>query len=145
MLETRRFIGNDLNRLYARIRREIGEDAIIVRTRSLLREDAEPLVEILATPDDGSPGLPNELRHSMLESVLSRVSPSLTVGDLEDIVQRDNLARVPEPIPPVEHTYEPAEDFSESDSLDQLVAEIERGELSTRLPCANDCPSPASK
>lgn len=134
MLETKRYIGNDLNRLYARIRREIGEDAIIVRTRSLLREDAEPLVEILATSDDGSLGLPNELQRSMLDSVLSRVSPSLTVGDLEDLVQRENLSRGAAPIaysysePETEPEYEPGpgDDFSEADLLDQLVAEIER-------------------
>lgn len=137
MLETRRFIGNDLNRLYARIRREIGDDAIIVRTRSLLRENAEPLVEILATPDDGSLGLPNELQHSMLESVLSRVSPSLTVGDLEDLVQRENLAHGArprpamevEPVSPYDATNEETDagdDFTEADLLDQLVAEIER-------------------
>lgn len=125
-METKRYIGNDLNRLYARIRREIGEDAIIVRTRSLLREDAEPLVEILATSDDGSLGLPNELQRSMIESVLSRVSPSLTVGDLEDLVQRENLSRGAAPIAYNEPEPEPQDDFSEADLLDQLVAEIER-------------------
>lgn len=126
MLETKRYIGNDLNRLYARIRRDIGEDAIIVRTRSLLREDAEPLVEILATSDDGSLGLPNELQRSMLDSVLSRVSPSLTVGDLEDLVQRENLSRGAAPIAYNEPEPELQDDFSEADLLDQLVAEIER-------------------
>ena len=124
-METKRYIGNDLNRLYARIRREIGDDAIIVRTRSLLREDAEPLVEILATRDDGSLGLPNELQHSMLETVLSRVSPSLTVGDLEDLVQRENLAHGA-PYAPAPQDDQSDDDFTEAELLDQLVAEIER-------------------
>lgn len=127
-METRRFIGNDLNRLYARIRREIGEEAVIVRTRSLLREDAEPLIEILAGQDDGSLGLPNELQRSMHESVLGRVSPSLTVGDLEDIVHRE--ARAQAPSRPVEEDVE----FTEADLLDQLIAEIERR--------GNDHPAP---
>ncbi len=141
MLETKRYIGNDLNRLYARIRREIGDDAIIVRTRSLLREDAEPLVEILATRDDGSLGLPNELQHSMLETVLSRVSPSLTVGDLEDLVQRENLAHGT-PYAPAPQDDQSDDDFTEAELLDQLVAEIERRGIQHPAPLHERLSSP---
>ena len=49
-METKRFIGNDMTRLYEKVRREFGSDAVIVRTRTLLRDGAEPLIEIVAAP-----------------------------------------------------------------------------------------------
>ncbi|MDZ7729048.1 MAG: hypothetical protein U5Q44_13095 [Dehalococcoidia bacterium] len=151
-METKRFIGNDMPRLYARIRRDIGPDAIIVRTRSLLREGADPLIEILAAPDDGS-GLPSELQHAMHNSVLGRVDPSMTVGDLEDIITREARATggYAYEEPPLEDEVDPddfgAEDepawsppasedsleaaagpdgFNEAQLLDQLAAELEK-------------------
>ena len=137
-METKRFIGNDLKRLYVRIRKEIGPDAIIVRTRSLLREGDEPLIEILATQDDDQLGLPPQLQRSMVESVLAHVSPSPTVGDLEDYVARDGLHDGASNIRPMtfprledaefdgEPLPEGPDGFDEAQLLDQLAAELER-------------------
>ena len=51
-MEPKRFIGNDMTRLYEKVRREFGPDAVIVRTRTLLRDGADPLIEILAAPPE---------------------------------------------------------------------------------------------
>lgn len=87
-MEQKRFIGNDLNRLLARIRREIGPDAMVIRTRSLLREGAEPLVEVLAGLPDPGDDLPPGLQRTMVNSVLARLDPSVTVGEIEDMLAR---------------------------------------------------------
>lgn len=95
MVETKRFIGSDLSRLYGRVRREFGPDAVIVGTRSLLREGAEPLTEIVAAPPGSEDELSMDLQRTLVEAVLERVtaSPSLTVGDLEDRVARETVER----------------------------------------------------
>lgn len=142
-MEPKRFIGNDLNRLLARIRRELGPDALIVRTRSLLREGAEPLVEVLAA---GAPApgddLPPVLQRTMMQSVLSRLDPSVTVGDIEDMIVREapsGAQTAPPSFAFPEPSYEaPAEPrarppFDESVLLDQLAAELERRSQSTAL------------
>jgi flagellar biosynthesis GTPase FlhF len=52
-LETKRYIGNDMTRIFVRVRRELGPDAVIVQTRSLMRDGADPLIEVLATASTG--------------------------------------------------------------------------------------------
>ncbi len=93
-METKRFIGNDMTRIFARVRRELGPDAVIVQTRSLLRDGADPLIEVLAAPGGGEQSLPLELQRLMTEGALARVETSgpapLTVGDLEDLAARDD-------------------------------------------------------
>lgn len=91
-MEPKRYIGNDLARIYQRVRRELGPDAVIVETRSLLREGAEALIELLAYgPDDENLSL--ELQQQLVSGVLGRVerqSPlPRTVGDLEDLAARE--------------------------------------------------------
>jgi len=79
-------------RIYARVRNEFGPDAIIVETRSLLREGAEPLIEVIAAPPDYEAPLPLDLQRALLDGALARVQDprrAVTVGDLEDIVQRE--------------------------------------------------------
>lgn len=91
-METKRFIGNDMPRIYARIRNAFGPDAVIMETRSLLREGAEPLIEVIAAPPDYEQPLPLDLQRSLIDGALGRVqSPprAVTVGDLEDIAQRE--------------------------------------------------------
>ncbi len=91
-METKRFIGNDMPRLYERIRREIGPDAVIVRTRSLLRDGAEPLIEVLASAPQAQPEVSLDLQWQMIDGALGRLQisrPSATIGDLEDMVARD--------------------------------------------------------
>jgi len=93
-LETKRYIGNDTTRIFARVRAELGPDAVIVRTRSLLREGAEPLIEVLAAVASES-GLPLALQRSLIEGALARVEfegKPLTVGDLEDLATREGAA-----------------------------------------------------
>lgn len=93
-MEPKRFIGSDLRRLYDRIRRELGPDAMVIRTRSLMREGADPLTEILAAAPEGLPGLPLESQQTILQSLLARLEAEprpLTVGDLEDLAARDAL------------------------------------------------------
>ena len=91
-MEPKRYIGNDLARIYQRVRRELGPDAVIVETRSLLREGAEALIELLAYgPDDD--GLSLELQQQMVSGVLARVERQplpRTVGDLEDLAAREH-------------------------------------------------------
>jgi flagellar biosynthesis GTPase FlhF len=99
-LETKRFIGNDLSRLYERVRREFGPDAVIVRTRSLLREGAEPLVELIAAPPQAGEELALDLQWTMVDGALGRLQiarPRATVGDLEDLVVREAHAALPPP------------------------------------------------
>ena len=95
-METKRYIGNDMARIFARVRRELGPDAVIVQTRSLLRDGADPLIEVLATPGGPEDTLTLALQRVLVESSLERVestgAPSargLTVGDLEDIAARE--------------------------------------------------------
>ncbi|MEO8538498.1 MAG: hypothetical protein ABI577_02065 [bacterium] len=92
-METKRFIGNDMSRIFARVRRELGADAVIVQTRSLLRDGADPLIEVLAAASGGGEdSLTLALQRVMVESTLDRVekpSGRLTVGDLEDIAVRE--------------------------------------------------------
>lgn len=93
-MKTKRYIGNDTTRIFARVRAELGPDAVIVRTRSLLREGAEPLIEVLASVASG-PGLPLDMQRSLIEGALARVEyegKPLTVGDLEDLATRENAA-----------------------------------------------------
>lgn len=99
-MEQKRFIGNDMPRLYERVRREFGPDAIIVRTRSLLREGAEPLIELIASPPPPEPELDLDLQWKMVDGALGRLQiarPRVTVGDLEDIAEREAAMRAPLP------------------------------------------------
>jgi flagellar biosynthesis GTPase FlhF len=70
----------------------LGADALILSTRSLHREGAPPLIELMATagPADGPP---LAVQQAALTTVLSRVAPGLTVGDLEDLVLRGVLGQ----------------------------------------------------
>lgn len=93
-METKRYIGNDTTRIFARVRAELGPDAVIVRTRSLLRDGAEPLIEVLAALAS-EPGLPLDMQRSLIEGALARVEYDgrpLTVGDLEDLATRESAA-----------------------------------------------------
>lgn len=102
-METKRFIGSDLARIFARVRRDLGPDAVIIRTRSLLREGAEPLIEIVAAPGAAHEEVSLELQTALIEGALARLerTPVQTVGDLEDIAARETLdAGLPVPDPP---------------------------------------------
>jgi len=91
-LETKRFIGNDMPRIYARVKREFGADAVIVRTRSLYREGAEPLIEVIAAPPDAPAELPFDLQRALVSGALEHATSSrgLTIGDIEDLVARES-------------------------------------------------------
>ncbi|GBD23802.1 Signal recognition particle protein [bacterium HR29] len=92
-MEAKRFIGSDLTRLFARVERELGPDAVIVRTRTLLREGGPPLIEVVAAPGPGDADL--ELAAAVTDSIIQRVTaidPGLTVGELEDIIARESAA-----------------------------------------------------
>lgn len=94
-METKRFIGNDMTRIFARVRRELGPEAVIVQTRSLLREGADPLIEVLAAPiGGGDDALTLALQRALVQGSLERVeapsSRGLTIGDLEDIAARES-------------------------------------------------------
>lgn len=108
-METKRFIGNDMPRIYDRVRREFGPDAVIVRTRSLLREGAEPLIEVLAAPPEAEHELSLEMQRVLIGGALSRVTSSdeLTVGDLEDLVAREAAFDAPHAPPPLAHHIDP--------------------------------------
>ena len=95
-METKRFIGNDLTRLYERVRREFGPDAVIVRTRSLLRDGAEPLIELIAAPAESEPELALDMQWKMIDGALGRLQiarPRTTIGDIEDEEARSILAQ----------------------------------------------------
>ncbi len=101
-METKRFIGSDLRRLYDRIRRELGPDAMVIHTRSLMREGASPLTEILAAAPEGTAGLSLESQQTVLHALLARLEAEprpLTVGDLEDLAARDALHQADSPPP----------------------------------------------
>ncbi|MCC7365614.1 MAG: hypothetical protein IT303_14710 [Dehalococcoidia bacterium] len=96
-METKRFIGNDMTRLYDRVKKEFGPDAIIVRTRSLLREGADPLIEVIAAPPAAAPELALDLQWKMVDGALGRLQiarPRATIGDLEDLAVREGPAPV---------------------------------------------------
>lgn len=106
-METKRFIGNDTTRLFARIRRELGPDAVILSTRSLHRDGAPPLVEIIAAPAaEPAEALPLHLQQAVLEEALRRVetAPGITVADLEELA----AAEAPAPAPVLEPRFRPA-------------------------------------
>lgn len=110
-METKRFIGNDTTRLFARIRRELGPDAVILSTRTLHREGASPLVEIIAAPPEVAPAaepLPLHLQQTVIEEALRRVetAPGVAVADLEELA---NAAPAPpEPQPHARTAFTPA-------------------------------------
>ena len=109
-METKRFIGNNMDRLYERVRKELGPDAVIVRTRSLLREGAEPLIELTAGTPQTEAGLALDLQRTMLDGVLGRLersTPRPTVADLEDIVARQDFEEQ-RPVRAVERAPAPA-------------------------------------
>lgn len=113
-METKRYIGNDTARIFARVRSELGPDAVIVRTRSLLREGADPLIEVLAAPAPDDAGLPFALQQSLVEGALARVEydgKPLTVGDLEDLAARESVGPATRPAPPLPDTPGPAPDW----------------------------------
>ncbi len=106
-METKRFIGNDVIRLYDRVRREFGADAVIVRTRTLMREGADPLVELTAGPapliDER---IPLDAQEGVLQAALGRLEGEqsrMTVGELEDHLFRAETkapgAALPDPAP----------------------------------------------
>lgn len=95
-----------MGRIFARIRRELGPDAAILGTRSLLREGADPLIEVMAaatgpgvTSAAGPEGaLPLALQRTLIEGGLERVEPGrgVTVGDLEDLAERERADAIAE-------------------------------------------------
>lgn len=92
-MDVKRYIGSDLTRLFARVERELGPDAVIVRTRTLLRDGGPPLIEVVAAPGPGDADL--ELASAVTDSIIQRVTaidPNLTVGELEDIIARESAA-----------------------------------------------------
>jgi flagellar biosynthesis protein FlhF len=93
-LETKRFIGNDMARIFARVRRELGPEAVIVQTRSLLRDGGDPLIEVLASATaGGDDALTLALQKVLVQGSLDRAEApagrGITVGDLEDIATRE--------------------------------------------------------
>lgn len=95
-----------MGRIFARIRRELGPDAAILGTRSLLREGAEPLIEVMAAaigPGSPSaarhePALPLALQRTLIEGGLEHVEAGrgITVGDLEDLAERERADTIAE-------------------------------------------------
>ncbi len=100
-METKRFIGNDMNRLYERVRKELGRDAVILRTRTLARDGGAPLIELVAGPPAPEPErLDTGLQQTMMDTLTSRLSVmgrGMTLGELEDILHES--APEPEPAP----------------------------------------------
>lgn len=94
-METKRYIGNDMARIFVRVRRELGPDAVIVQTRSLMRDGADPLIEVLASASaGGDDALTLALQRVLVQGSLERVetepvSRGMTIGDLEDIAVRE--------------------------------------------------------
>ena len=93
-METKSYIGNDMARIFARVRRELGPDAVIVQTRSLLRDGGDPLIEVLASATaGGDDALTLALQRVLVQGSLERAEApgarGLTVGDLEDIAARE--------------------------------------------------------
>ena len=108
MLETKRFIGNNMDRLYDRVRQEFGPDAVIVRTRTIMREGADPLIEQVAAAPQPEQDLSLDLQWTMVDGALGRLQiarPRATVGDLEEMVAAEStpVSRLPGvglPLPP---------------------------------------------
>ncbi|MFN0146802.1 MAG: hypothetical protein ACKVT1_09840 [Dehalococcoidia bacterium] len=103
-METKRFIGSDMSRLYDRVREEFGPDATIVRTRTLEREGAVPLIELIAAGPQPEQELSLDLQWTMIDGALGRLQiarPRATIGDLEEMVAAEAAAipRLPAPAP----------------------------------------------
>jgi len=90
-LETKRFLGNDMARIFVRVRTELGPDAVIVSTRSLMRENADPLIEVIAAPAGSEAEISVAMQRSIAQGLLARIETSrgLTIGDLEDLAERE--------------------------------------------------------
>ncbi len=88
-METKRFIGNDMTRLYDRVKKELGRDAVILRTRTLERDGGPPLIELVAGPPaPESERLDLEIQRTLFDSVGSRLASTgkMTVPELEAIL-----------------------------------------------------------
>lgn len=87
-------------RIFVRVRSELGPDAVIVSTRSLMREDADPLIEVIAAPAGSEAEISVAMQRSIAQGLLARVETSrgLTIGDLEDLASRERIQSAPEPV-----------------------------------------------
>ncbi|WBL37542.1 FHIPEP family type III secretion protein [Tepidiforma flava] len=82
----------------------LGPDAVILSTRSLHRDGAPPLVEIIAAPAaEPAESLPLHLQQAVLEEALRRVetAPGITVADLEELAARRGAGPAPCPRAPL--------------------------------------------
>lgn len=95
-METKRYIGNDMTRLYRKVKRELGPDAVVLQTRTLHRPGDTPLIEMIAAAAPGEGSLPLDVQHTILEEALAaaeRGSGRFTVADLEAYIrERDIMA-----------------------------------------------------
>ncbi|WP_322819633.1 hypothetical protein [Tepidiforma sp.] len=124
-METKRFIGNDTTRLFARIRRELGPDAVILSTRSIHRQGAAPLVEILAAaPPEPADALPLHLQEVVLQEAIRRAETAagVTIADLEELA----AAEAPPATPRQHPTYQPAPPTPLLTPQDQIVEALTR-------------------
>lgn len=96
-METKRFLGNDMARIFVRVRNELGPDAVIVSTRSLMRDDADPLIEVIAAPAGTEAEISVAMQRSIAQGLLARVETSrgLTIGDLEELASRERAHAAP--------------------------------------------------
>ena len=93
-METKRFIGNDMTRLYDRVRKELGRDAVILRTRTLARDGSSPLIELVAARQQGEEdqSLDIDWQRTMLDGMGSRLATAgkVTMAELEAMLEEQS-------------------------------------------------------
>lgn len=158
-METKRFIGNDMTRLYDRVRKELGRDAVILRTRTLTRDDGPPLIELVAGPPaPEEERLDIDLQRTLFDAVGSRLASAgkMTVPELEAILAEQGAgsrSRAPRPAthqPPAPAPQEYDEPLD--DGVRPLLpglARVQRdprqpGSQATRMPREQEAAAPAA-
>ena len=120
-METKRFIGNDMSRLYDRVRREFGPDAVIVRPAASSRWRRAAHRAARGRAGEAQPDLALDLQWTMVDGALGRLQrakPSPTIGDLEDMV-----AREPEHLPPPRLSAPASADDGQAGWMEGFVSE----------------------
>ena len=82
-MKPKRFISNSLPKLFAKVRDELGEDAVILSTRTLHREGAPPLIELVAAPAGQGEALPLATQEAVIDGALMQAEQRQLPADDE--------------------------------------------------------------
>ena len=128
-MKPKRFISNSLPKLFVRVRRELGDDAVILGTRTLHREGGPPLIELLAAAAEPTAApLPLPLQGVLTEGALAAAEGRSALEILDAEPAREGFAVVRSgseaALPDAETPFQPAAPALALSPLEATLAEI---------------------